>query len=155
METRKFADDPLNEGYYFILHVWFFVENGESLTGRRKEKSSESSNIFFFFVIGGLKTDNGERKRTPGGTFLYLMKNRGYVTKEQLKEIYKDEAERAKKFKREKRKKANKKSMENFEKRMVELQQMKNVNSEKWDEQRCWKEEKKKVIDTDVIIPSW
>ena len=42
------------------------------------------------------------------------MKNRGYVTKEQLKEIYKDEAERAKKFKREKRRKANKKSMENF-----------------------------------------
>ena len=112
------------------MHIWFFVGNGESLTGRSKERSLESSNIFFC-VIGGLKTDNGERKRTPGGTFLYLMKNRGYVTKEQLKEIYKDEAERAKKFKREKRKKANKKSMENFEKRMVELQQMKNVESEK------------------------
>lgn len=109
----------------------FLLKMVKVLQEEGRKRAWKVQTFFFFCVIGGLKTDNGERKRTPGGTFLYLMKNRGYVTKEQLKEIYKDEAERAKKFKREKRKKANKKSMENFEKRMVELQQMKNVNSEK------------------------
>jgi len=52
---------------------------------------------------GGLKTDRGDRMRTPGGTFLYLMKSRGYATPEQVKEIFKEENERIKKAKKRQR----------------------------------------------------
>jgi len=45
---------------------------------------------------GGLKTDKGDRMRSPGGTFLYLMRSREYATKEEVKEIFKDENERTK-----------------------------------------------------------
>ena len=51
---------------------------------------------------GGLKTDSGDRRRSPGGTFLYLMKSRGYATKSQLKEIFKEEEAIKKQFLKEK-----------------------------------------------------
>lgn len=49
---------------------------------------------------GGLKVDNGERKRSPGGIFLYILKNRGYASATQMKEIFKSENERNKQGKR-------------------------------------------------------
>lgn len=49
---------------------------------------------------GGIKTDNGDRKRSPGGTFLYVMKNRCYATPEQVKEIFKEENDSKKKSKK-------------------------------------------------------
>lgn len=45
---------------------------------------------------GGLKTDAGDRRRSPGGTFLYVLKNRGYATNRQVKEIFKVEDEKKK-----------------------------------------------------------
>lgn len=56
---------------------------------------------------GGLKTDEGDRKRTPGGTFLYIMKNRAYATDQQIKEIFK--YEKAKGIQRKKRTKLEQK----------------------------------------------
>lgn len=55
---------------------------------------------------GGLITDDGQRKRTPGGTFLYLMRARGYADAAQIKDIFKEDNEKAKK---DKKKKNNKK----------------------------------------------
>lgn len=56
---------------------------------------------------GGLKTDIGDRVRTPGGTFLYVMKSRGYATPLQCKEIFKEETE-------EKKLQKKKAKLENF-----------------------------------------
>ncbi|XP_012566610.2 phosphorylated adapter RNA export protein-like [Hydra vulgaris] len=56
---------------------------------------------------GGLKTDSGDRRRSPGGTFLYLMKSRGYATKSQLKEIFKEEEALKKKLLKQKYKQAS------------------------------------------------
>merc|ERR1712126_55597 len=52
---------------------------------------------------GGLKTDKGDRMRTPGGTFLYLMKSRGYATPEQVKEIFAEDNAGKKKAKKRQR----------------------------------------------------
>ena len=49
---------------------------------------------------GGLKVDNGERRRSPGGTFLYILKNRGYASDAQMKDIFKSENERSKEAKK-------------------------------------------------------
>lgn len=55
------------------------------------------------FRHGGLKTDVGDRKRTPGGIYLYVLKNRAYASEPQIKEIFKHEKTRE--MKRKKRKK--------------------------------------------------
>merc|ERR1711962_556492 len=52
---------------------------------------------------GGLKTEKGDRMRTPGGTFLYLMKSRGYATPEQVKEIFQEDNAAKKKAKKRQR----------------------------------------------------
>jgi len=49
---------------------------------------------------GGLKTDSGDRKRSPGGLFLYILKNRGYASDAQMKEIFKVENEKIKENKK-------------------------------------------------------
>lgn len=49
---------------------------------------------------GGLKVENEERKRTPGGIFLYILKNRGYASATQMKDIFQHENERSKEAKR-------------------------------------------------------
>ena len=51
---------------------------------------------------GGLKVDNGERRRSPGGTFLYILKSRGYASNTQIKEIFKSENEWHKEAKKHK-----------------------------------------------------
>ena len=51
---------------------------------------------------GGLKTDSGDRKRSPGGLFLYILKNRGYASDAQMKEIFKVENEKIKENKKRK-----------------------------------------------------
>ncbi|XP_033750435.1 LOW QUALITY PROTEIN: phosphorylated adapter RNA export protein-like [Pecten maximus] len=50
---------------------------------------------------GGLLTNDGARRRTPGGVYLQLLKNSKDITKEQTKEIF---AEEELKYKREQRK---------------------------------------------------
>jgi len=63
---------------------------------------------------GGLKTDDGQRKRSPGGTYLYILKNRGYASTAQMKEIFKVEHERHKekrKYKAQKLKNRERKSI--------------------------------------------
>lgn len=54
---------------------------------------------------GGLVTDDGQRKRTPGGTFLYLMRSRGYAEAAQIKDIFKEDNEKSKIDKKNKNKK--------------------------------------------------
>jgi len=44
-------------------------------------------------VNGGLLTEDGKRQRTPGGTFLYLLKQGGYADAEQTKEIFREDRE--------------------------------------------------------------
>jgi len=63
---------------------------------------------------GGLKTDDGQRKRSPGGTYLYILKNRGYASTAQMKDIFKVENERHKekrKYKAQKLKNHERKSI--------------------------------------------
>jgi len=87
---------------------------------------------------GGIKTDLGDRKRTPGGTFLYLMKSRGYATAEQVKEIFKEEHASKKKAKKRQRD-AN---FARFEKRFEE--ELKKEQGQDDDGQPCPKKKKKK-----------
>jgi len=56
---------------------------------------------------GGLKTDDGKRKRSPGGTFIYLMKSRGYASDSQIKEIFSSETEKKKEMKKAKNRRRN------------------------------------------------
>lgn len=53
---------------------------------------------------GGLKILNGQRRRTPGGVYLYLLKGDSSVTKENHKEIFKERFEEQKRFQKEAKK---------------------------------------------------
>ncbi|XP_031553052.1 phosphorylated adapter RNA export protein-like [Actinia tenebrosa] len=55
-------------------------------------------------VEGGMSTVYGNRRRTSGGIFIYLLKSKGYATKEQLKEIFAVEREKAKQLIKEQKK---------------------------------------------------
>jgi len=49
---------------------------------------------------GGILTADGSRRRTPGGVFLYLLRNDDEVPMEQIRQIFAEENKTREKFKR-------------------------------------------------------
>ena len=115
--SRK-RDSPYNEAGYFDsrrlskgLHVTSSMDPfivGREIAYRLSEKkmrlfghivrvlgTNTAMEIFEetkkLVKAGGLLTEGQERKRSPGGTFIYLLKARGYADKSQIKEIFKED----------------------------------------------------------------
>ncbi|XP_060062756.1 phosphorylated adapter RNA export protein-like [Ylistrum balloti] len=83
-------DEPNTDLFARIVRV---IGRGLALKYAHQTEDVESA--------GGLWTYGGERRRTPGGVYIQLLKNSKEVTSEQTKEIF---AEEELKYKKEKRK---------------------------------------------------
>lgn len=65
---------------------------------------------------GGILTADKSRRRSPGGVYIYCLKERGYATKKEIDRIFKDEKERLKEKIKQKRHKQTAKRREEAEK---------------------------------------
>ena len=97
---------------------------------------------------GGLKTDKGDRMRSPGGTFLYLMRSREYATKEGGKEIFKDENETKIRKRRRQEVRGRQVSRDQLRSQEAEDQRISNVEDD--EKPGCRPNQKRRKSDTET-----
>ncbi|XP_065072163.1 uncharacterized protein LOC135696632 [Rhopilema esculentum] len=76
---------------------------------------------------GGMLTTDRSRRRTPGGVYIYCLKEKGYASKEEVELIFKEEKERLKEIAKRKKKDQNLRKrkelqkMDRLKKRVIEF----------------------------------